>query len=79
MSGSPVARIHSDLTLGGAGVTRIQNATVNGLTVTGEAEVEGTTANIASGRLYVNEDLTVDGTLALRVRSSGRLPHISQW
>jgi len=55
---------YSDLTLGGAGVTRIQNATVNGLTVTGEVEVEGVTAN-ASGNLYVNEDLTVDGTLGV--------------
>ncbi|MEL6522414.1 MAG: hypothetical protein AAFQ66_15715, partial [Pseudomonadota bacterium] len=55
---------HSNITLGGAGVTRIQSATVNGLTVTGEAEIEGVTAN-ASAQLSVNEDLMVDGELSV--------------
>ncbi|MFK7943880.1 MAG: beta strand repeat-containing protein, partial [Paracoccaceae bacterium] len=54
----------SEVSLGGAGTTRIQSATVSGLTVEGQAEIEGVVAS-ATATLTVTDDLTVNGELAL--------------
>ncbi|MEM8744274.1 MAG: hypothetical protein AAGF14_06535, partial [Pseudomonadota bacterium] len=52
------------VSLGGAGVTRIQTATVSDLTVIGQAEIEGVAAN-QFATLTVTDGLVVDGTLAV--------------
>ncbi|MBO9403261.1 DUF6851 domain-containing protein [Shimia sp. R9_3] len=55
----------SGVSLGGAGVTRIESATVSDLTVLGQAEIEGVTSSFSSPSLSVTNDLTIDGELAL--------------